>query len=419
YKTASGASVVNYDQSVFRQGKFIGLLRAVIRLETLHSFISTHQGGDTYFFLLDQEGRLLSYPDTHYLGQSLLTLFQDNNLSLKETSFGMLMDKLGWGEEGSGEYLLFPLDSPHKAEKSIAAFSPIYFGAHVWSLVAVEDYDSFAGPVNKNARDNIIFGGIIVLILLSSAVFLYRDQKRKNEELKAAQSLLIQTAKMEVIGKLAAGVAHEVKNPLAVIQMSVDYLKQNVKSQDEDVIASLEDAENAVSRADTIIKGLLDFSASSDLDIKMQDIHALIDRSLTLVKYILEKNHVRVIKSFGEDIPMVGIDKNKIEQVFVNLLMNAVQAMPAGGELEIRTFRTGSSDERQMIIVQIEDNGSGIPESVLKDLYVPFVTTKRDVGGTGLGLSIVRNIMELHGGKIAVENNEDGQGVCARLWFNL
>ena len=418
-KTSSGTLILTYDQPVFRQGKFVGLLRAVVHLETLQSFVARHQGGDTYSFLLDQDGSLLSYPDAHYLGQSLSTVFHDNNLSLKESTFGALMEKFSRGEEGSGEYQLFPLDSPHKAEDVIVAFTPVNFGGKVWSLITAEDYDSIAGPVNKNARDNIVFGGMIGFVLFLSALLLYREQRRKNEELKATQSLLIQSAKMEVIGKLAAGVAHEVKNPLAVIQMSVDYLKNNVKSQDEDVIASLDDAENAVNRADTIIKGLLDFSASSELEIKIQDIHALIDKSLSLVKHTRERNHVRVTKSFGKDIPEVGIDRNKIEQVFVNLFMNAIQAMPAGGELQVRTFRAGASEARQMVMVQVEDQGAGIPEHILKDLFVPFVTTKREVGGTGLGLSIVRNIIEMHGGKITLENKPNGQGVRATLWFKI
>ena len=99
--------------------------------------------------------------------------------------------------------------------------------------------------------------------------------------------------------------------------------------------------------------------------------------------------------------------------------MNAIQAMPSGGDLQIRTFRAGSSDKRQMVMVQIEDNGSGMPESILKDLFVPFVTTKRAVGGTGLGLSIVRNIMEMHEGRIALENKTNGRGVRATLWFKI
>ena len=418
-KTALGTPILTYDQPVFRKGKFIGLLRAIIRLETLQAFVRDHEGEDNYSFLLDQEDCLLSYPDSRYLGQNLSTLFHDNDLSLKNNSLEALKEKFSRGESGSGEYQLFALDSPHKAKQVIVAFSPVYFGGNAWSLVTAKYYDLIAAPVNKNAADNIAFAGMILLLVFLSATFLYRDQKRKNEELRSTQSLLIQSAKMEVVGKLAAGVAHEVKNPLAIILMSVDYLKNNVKSKDEDVSNCLEDAKRAVDRADMIIKGLLDFSSTSKIENLTQDVHALIEKSLLLVKYAYEKSNVRVIKNFGKDIPDVSVDSNKIEQVFVNLFINAIQAMPSGGELQIRTFRAGSSDKRQMVVVQIEDNGTGMPDNVIKDLFVPFVTTKRAKGGTGLGLSIVKNIMELHGGKITLENKSNGHGVRAMLWFKI
>jgi signal transduction histidine kinase len=199
--------------------------------------------------------------------------------------------------------------------------------------------------------------------------------------------------------------------------MGVEYLKANFKLQDEDAAGCLDDIENAVVRADTVIKGLLDFSSISKLEVTVQEINSLIDKSLLLVKHVREKNNVRVTRDFGKDIPAVSIDGNRIEQVFVNLFMNAIQAMPSGGELRIRTFRVGSSDKRQGVVVQIEDTGTGMPESVLKDLFVPFTTTKRSAGGTGLGLSIVKNIMEMHGGRITLENKTGGHGVRATLWF--
>ena len=418
-RTFSGELVLDYDQPVFSQGRFVGLLRAVVSLEALQSFVNMHEGGETYSFLMDSKGDLLSYPDVHYLGQNLSAVFQDNGLSFQKSSFSSLFQMSAKGREGSGECPLFPLDSPHKAEETIVAFAPVHFGGHVWSFVAAEDYDFFAAPVNRNARDNILFGGIIIFMVFLSAAALYQEQKNKNEELRATQSLLIQSAKMEVVGKLAAGVAHEVKNPLAIILMSLDYLKNNVGSQDEDVRSSLSDAENAVDRADTIIKGLLDFSASSELEIKTQDIHVLIDRALLLVKHPQVKNNIHVVKNFGKDVPVVRMDKNKAEQVFVNLFMNAIQAMPSGGELQVRTFRASAGLKRQMVVVQIEDDGTGLPASVIKDLFLPFVTTKRATGGTGLGLSIVRNIMDLHGGKITLENRPGGRGVRAMLWFQI
>ncbi len=429
----SGSPVLIFDQPVFKRDKFVGQLRAVIRLETLHSRLSRQEGGDTYSFLLDQEGRLLSYPDEHYLGEKITTLFKDNNLSMKESRFEAVMERIKKGEEGSGGCQLLSLGSPHKAQEVIVAFSPVFFGEKKWFLITVINYDAIARPLNKNVKDNISFALVVILVLFLSAFAFYQDQKKENAELqrlykdlaknletlRSTQSLLIQAAKMEVVGKLAAGVAHEVKNPLAVILLGVGYLKNHLKSMDGHVPAILDDIKNAVGRADRIVKGLLDFSSISDLEKSEQDVHEFIERSLLLVKSLLIEKHVHVLKDLGKDIPLLSFDGNKIEQVFVNLYMNAIQAMPSGGELTIKTRREGSGDGPSWVVIRIEDAGSGIPEGVVKDLFVPFVTTKRIIGGTGLGLSIVRNIMEMHGGKIALENKREGQGVQATLWFKI
>jgi two-component system NtrC family sensor kinase len=148
-------------------------------------------------------------------------------------------------------------------------------------------------------------------------------------------------------------------------------------------------------------------------------VHVYIKKSLLLVKSLLNERHIHVLEELGMDIPAVSLDGNKIEQVFVNLFMNAIQAMPSGGELRINTCRDGSDDAPQGVVVQIEDTGVGMPRDVVKDLFVPFVTTKRAVGGTGLGLSIVKNIMQMHGGKITLENKAEGPGVRATLWFKV
>jgi signal transduction histidine kinase len=431
--TTSGDPVLTFDQPVLKRGKFVGQLRAVIRLGTLRSLLSHYEGGNTYSFLLDQEGRLLSYPDENYLGKNVQILFQDNNLSMKESRFEEVMERVRAGEEGSGACRLLPLDNPHKAAEVIVAFSPVSFGDKTFSLITVIDYDSITGPVKKNARNNVIFAGVVVFVLFLSAFAFYLDQKRKNaelqrlyedleknlEELRSTQSLLIQSAKMEVVGKLAAGVAHEVKNPLAVILLSAGYLKNHMPPQDGLVSGVLDDIKNSVNRADTIVKGLLDFSSSAELEKSAQNVHVYIKKSLLLVKSLLNERHIHVLEELGMDIPAVSLDGNKIEQVFVNLFMNAIQAMPSGGELRINTCRDGSDDAPQGVVVQIEDTGVGMPRDVVKDLFVPFVTTKRAVGGTGLGLSIVKNIMQMHGGKITLENKAEGPGVRATLWFKV
>ena len=156
-----------------------------------------------------------------------------------------------------------------------------------------------------------------------------------HEELKAAQMRLIQNAKLESVGRLAAGVAHEVKNPLAVIQLGVDYLTNNAKG-DKALEETVQDMQDAITRADSVIKGLLDFSRSEQLAMAPGDLNAVVEESLLLVKHEMTKNHVTVDLDLEPKLPPVALDRNKIKQVFINLFMNAIQAMGnVGGTLGV------------------------------------------------------------------------------------
>jgi signal transduction histidine kinase len=254
-----------------------------------------------------------------------------------------------------------------------------------------------------------------------------------HEELKAAQMSLIQNAKLESVGRLAAGVAHEVKNPLAVIQLGVDYLTNTVKG-DDGMAETVLDMKDAIERADTVIKGLLDFSRSEQLALAPCDLNALLEETLLLVKHEVTRNHVTVAKDLQEDLPPVELDRNKIKQVFINLFMNAIQAMNSkGGTLGVRTRRQllataaveqslgrashfGPGDD--IVVVDVEDTGPGIPEEKLDQLFDPFFTTKAIGSGTGLGLPVSRKIIELHGAAIGISNRE-AKGAAAQIIFKL
>jgi PAS domain S-box-containing protein len=238
-------------------------------------------------------------------------------------------------------------------------------------------------------------------------------------ELKRTQLQLIQAKKMEVIGGLASGVAHEVKNPLAIIVYGASYLRKRISPEDEKVALTLRHIEEAVRRADNIVKDLLDFSSLSRLDIEEEDLNQAIEKSLSLTKHHLNKQHIQVVREFDDHLPRVKIDKNRIEQALVNLILNALEAMPQGGRITIRTLakklteiEEGIGFRREdtfklgetAVVLEVEDTGRGIPEGNLDKIFDPFFTTKRGIGGTGLGLSIVMNIVKLHSGRIEVKN---------------
>ena len=238
-----------------------------------------------------------------------------------------------------------------------------------------------------------------------------------HEELKNAQMKLIQTAKLESIGRLAAGLAHEVKNPLAVIQLGVDYLTSTMKAEaSRDAVETIQEMADAVQRADTVIKGLLNFSRSEKLALVPMDLNSVIEESLVLVRHEFTKHNISLEKNLAGGLPQVGLDQGKVKQVFINMFMNAIQAMGSDGSL---TVKTSVRPADKSVGVQIEDTGSGIPEDKLDKLFEPFFTTKPVGSGTGLGLSVSKNIIELHGGTIKIENRTDVRGVAVTITFPI
>lgn len=244
-----------------------------------------------------------------------------------------------------------------------------------------------------------------------------KELEREIEERIQAQTQLVQAAKMEVIGRLASGVAHEVRNPLAIILQAKEYLETLVDTKNEEVSSILQSMTRALTRADTIINGLLDFSRISQLEIKPHSVNELVENSLMLVKHQCDRAHVTVEKKFGESLPPVKADKVKIEQVLVNLLINAIDAMPDGGVIRIETS-VSDTVSGKAVCVEIHDSGSGIPQENLAKVFDPFFTTKRVKHGTGLGLSIVKSIMEMHHGSIDIRNRTEG-GATVTLLFPL
>jgi PAS domain S-box-containing protein len=256
------------------------------------------------------------------------------------------------------------------------------------------------------------------------------ELRRSHRELRAAQMQLVQAAKLETVGRLAAGVAHEVKNPLAIVQLGLDYLEQ-VTPFDEVSRDVLCDMQQALSRADTVVRGLLDFSRERALDPKPCGINDAIHHSLQLVRHELTQRNIAVQTKLAEDIPERPFDIDKLQQVFLNLFMNAMHAMERDGTLTIgSSLSPVSADELgphagdagflpgdRLIRVLIEDTGPGIDADDLERLFDPYFTTKRQGEGTGLGLSVTRNIVTLHGGSIDLQNRPEG-GARALLLFH-
>lgn len=245
-----------------------------------------------------------------------------------------------------------------------------------------------------------------------------------DERLKSAQAQLFQSEKLASIGQLAAGVAHEVKNPLAIILQGVSYFDTLPAMKEAEPGDILEMMRKAVSRADRIIRELLDFARPSAMAIVAVSLQPLIESSLELVKAQLRGSQIAVSMNIEPGLPAVKVDENQMRQVLVNLILNAFQAMPNGGTLTIRAYaravkpeelsrshRVANTwhQERLGAWVEIIDTGTGIPKHLINRIWDPFFTTKPAGQGTGLGLSVTQSILDAHDGLLFVES-EEGRG---------
>ncbi|OGW20116.1 MAG: hypothetical protein A2077_00290 [Nitrospirae bacterium GWC2_46_6] len=216
-----------------------------------------------------------------------------------------------------------------------------------------------------------------------------------------------QTEKMAVVGRLAAGVAHEINNPLSGIILCLNKLtKPNVDDSTKESLTHAVDG--GLRKIKKIVEQLLDFSRTTVTERTPKNPNKIIDHLLPLLDYQASKNNITISKKSG-NVPEIPVDENKLGQVFVNLILNAIQAMPGGGTLTIETAL-----EQDFCVIYIKDTGAGIPESVMPYIFDPFFTTKEVGEGTGLGLSISKSIIEQHGGAIAVESIE-GAGATFKI----
>ena len=225
----------------------------------------------------------------------------------------------------------------------------------------------------------------------------------RTEELKEMQDSLVRSEKLASLGKMAAGVAHEINNPLTSILINTHLILEKLDN-DAGVKENLNLIADETTRCSEIVKGLLEFSHQDPPEKEDADINDILNLSVDIIKNHVTFQNIKLNKKLSRDLPQIPIDSNKIKQVFLNLMLNAAEAMPEGGSLSI-TSRL--SADKKYIEIEFTDTGLGIPEENINKLFDPFFTTK--TGGTGLGLAVSYGIIEQHKGKIEVKSRQ-GQG---------
>ena len=219
--------------------------------------------------------------------------------------------------------------------------------------------------------------------------------------------------RLAALGQLAAGVAHEVNNPLQIILSRVQLLMMR-NQEHEPLVKDLQLIESNVKRISRIIRSLLDFARhnSGEEDWKRIDLVHLLTQTMELMRHLMEKAGIELqVQNEAEELPVVFGNVGEMEQVFLNLLINALQATPEGGRISIFVEVVN-----QKVIAKISDTGKGIDSEHLSRIFEPFFTTRENQGGTGLGLAIISGIVEKHKGKIEVES-ELGEGTTFTLTF--
>jgi two-component system NtrC family sensor kinase len=236
----------------------------------------------------------------------------------------------------------------------------------------------------------------------------HRVQER-TQELQRIQDQLVRAGKMVALGELAAGVAHEINNPLTGVLTFSSLMLKKV-DENNPWKKDLENIVQQTTRCRNIVRGLLDFARQRKPDKKQWNIHTLIDQTVTLVENQARFQNIKIIKEFKTDMPMLFIDGDQIQQVFMNIIINAADAMTGdGGTLTIKTNMKDGIAE-----VSFTDTGCGMSKEHLSKLFAPFFTTKETGKGTGLGLAISYGIVQSHNGEIDVES-EVGKGSSFRI----
>ena len=278
--------------------------------------------------------------------------------------------------------------------------------------IAQGDFDRGVPPTDSGDEIGVLAGSFNQM--LASIAAMRRQQEAWNQtleervrqrtaELAAVQAQMAQTEKMASLGSMAAGVAHELNNPMGGI-LSLSMVALDELPQDHPVRADLETISKQALRCRDIVRGLLDFSRQSASPGGVIDVADVVDKTLALLETQVAFQHVEVRRALDPDLPRVRIDPGQLQQVITNLALNAVDAMQERGTLTVSCRRGGADD----VQLEVADTGSGIPDHVLPFIFDPFFTTKKVGKGTGLGLSIVHGIVTGAGGRIDVRTGTGG-----------
>ena len=265
----------------------------------------------------------------------------------------------------------------------------------------------------RYAGFGIILSGIVGIVLMTVFTTRMTINRLKEADMKAAElnAQLMQSDKLAALGKMAAGVAHEINNPLQVIIQQIGWMEDLLEEEElkqseniEEFGKAIKKIEDHVERARKVVHGMLGYARKMEPHLEDVDVNAVIRQTIDLLGNYARINNITIKTELSTDLPIIAADGSQLQQVFMNLVSNAIDAIGKNGTIEIKSRKSGPE-----IHIEVSDSGPGIPEEMQKRIFDPFFTTKQTGKGVGLGLWITHNIVEKMGGSISVKSRV-GQG---------
>lgn len=377
-----------------REGGGQWILRATIDPDVFGALVKAAQVGKTGdAYIVNQSGQYQTRP--RYDGEAMGESGLDTSLFGGRTSTVELRNRQGKRRLYAGSWLK----------------------NHNWLLVISQDVDEEMSGLFATRRVAVFIIGFGILAIVLTTVLTTRQTVRRLQDqenkMNVLNAQLIQSDKLAALGKLAAGVAHEINNPLAVILQKTGWMEDLLADEEfknspnaEEFRTSLHKIEEHVERARKIVHGMLGYARKMEPRLEDVDINQVLRQTLGLLDTYARSNTIHVEENLSETIPVIASNQAELQQVFLNLLTNAMDAIGKGGIIRVES---GAKGDR--ILVSIRDNGPGISEENRRRVFDPFFTTKGAGKGTGLGLWISYTIVEKLGGRIGVES-EEGKGSC-------
>ncbi|MDQ7785541.1 MAG: ATP-binding protein [Desulfomonilaceae bacterium] len=380
------------------------VLRATINSDIIENIVKRGQVGKRGdAFLINKKdvlqtpsrlsGKILTRPDAPNFSDTIATTVERNEYRGKDLVFAVS-----------------PLEEPK------------------WVLVIEQDPKEMLAPIFGAKYISVLVVASGVLIVLVGTIVTTRSMTneliRVQREKAANEEVLLQSSKMAALGKMAAGIAHEINNPLQVISEKAGWMHDLLSKEDLKASPDFEEFEDCVKKIDRQVERcrhvthrMLRFGRRMDPTQEITDINHILRETVTFLENEAYNRDIELSITYDHDLPAVTTDASQLQQVLLNVIDNAIDAVGNGGKITLQTGSKNGTDGRSVFVV-IADNGPGIPKDVLKQIFDPLFTTKAVNKGTGLGLSISHSIMEKLGGRITVDS-ELGRGTTFTIYLPL